>query len=195
MLGVVTCRCYLHVFAERGEVGLLLGNLLLQLQKLLLLALADGVVLVCLLAALEGITVMSELVSVLHRRDAALVAYPWPPVLGGAPVSPADMALAVTLKARREMGVAARPRRGAFTRAWRYMMDGYGWGFAMVQAREYVSVVCLTQRLASDECQALVVLYTGCFYQDWRRRRKTYSGCGNESIGSIGCDRMKLRAT
>lgn len=42
-------------------------------------------------------------------------------------MSPSFMARAVTLKARREIGVAARPRRGAFTRDWRNMMDGWLW--------------------------------------------------------------------
>lgn len=43
---------------ELLQVGLLLGELLLELQQLLLLAHPDGVVLVGLLALLEGVTVM-----------------------------------------------------------------------------------------------------------------------------------------
>lgn len=44
-----------HVIRELLQVRLLLGQLLLELQKLLLLTLADGVVLVGLLALLEGV--------------------------------------------------------------------------------------------------------------------------------------------
>lgn len=44
-----------HVIRELLQVRLLLGQLLLELQQLFLLALADGVVLVGLLALLEGI--------------------------------------------------------------------------------------------------------------------------------------------
>lgn len=45
----------LHVLAQSLEVRLLLGELLLELEQLLLLALLDGVVLVGLLAPLEGV--------------------------------------------------------------------------------------------------------------------------------------------
>jgi hypothetical protein len=51
MLGKVSS----HVIRELLEVCLLLGQLLLQLQQLLLLAHADGIVLVGTLTALEGI--------------------------------------------------------------------------------------------------------------------------------------------
>lgn len=44
-----------HVIRELLQVRLLLGQLLLELQKLLLLTQADGVVLVGLLALLEGV--------------------------------------------------------------------------------------------------------------------------------------------
>jgi hypothetical protein len=44
-----------HVIRELLQVRLLLGQLLLELEELLLLALADGVVLVGLLALLEGV--------------------------------------------------------------------------------------------------------------------------------------------
>lgn len=44
-----------HVIRELLQMRLLLGQLLLELQKLLLLTLADGVVLVGLLALLEGV--------------------------------------------------------------------------------------------------------------------------------------------
>lgn len=47
----------LHVLGEALEVLLLLLELLLELNELLLLALADGVVLVGLLSSLEGVTV------------------------------------------------------------------------------------------------------------------------------------------
>lgn len=46
-----------HVLGQRVEVCLLLGQLLLQLEELLLLALADGVVLRRALALLEGVAV------------------------------------------------------------------------------------------------------------------------------------------
>lgn len=46
-----------HVLGELLEVGLLLGKLLLELEELLLLALADGHVLRSLLSALEGVSV------------------------------------------------------------------------------------------------------------------------------------------
>jgi hypothetical protein len=45
-----------HVLGQTLEVLLLLLELLLELEKLLLLTLADGVVLAGLLAALEGVT-------------------------------------------------------------------------------------------------------------------------------------------
>lgn len=44
------------MLGETAEVGLLLGELLLELQELLLLALADSVILAGALAALESIT-------------------------------------------------------------------------------------------------------------------------------------------
>ena len=44
-----------------------------------------------------------------------MVTYPWPPVLGGAPTSPAAMARTVVEKAR-ETGVAT-PREGILVRA------------------------------------------------------------------------------
>jgi hypothetical protein len=50
---------------EAVEVLLLLLELLLESQELLLLALADGVVLVSLFAALESITVLYIRVSIL----------------------------------------------------------------------------------------------------------------------------------
>lgn len=46
----------LHVIRKSLEVLLLLAKLLLELEELLLLALADGKVLVGLLAALESVT-------------------------------------------------------------------------------------------------------------------------------------------
>jgi hypothetical protein len=46
------------VIGELLEVGLLLVELLPELEEPLLLALSDGEVLVCLLAALEGISVL-----------------------------------------------------------------------------------------------------------------------------------------
>lgn len=44
-----------HVLGEAVEVALLLDELLLELNELLLLALADGVILVGLLPSLEGV--------------------------------------------------------------------------------------------------------------------------------------------
>lgn len=62
-----------HVLGEALEVLLLLLELLLELNELLLLALADGVVLVGLLSSLEGVTVEQRLGSIdvlLMRIDA-----------------------------------------------------------------------------------------------------------------------------
>lgn len=50
-----------------------------------------------------------------------MVTYPWPPVFGGAPVSPAPMARRVVEKAREEMG-AARAREGILVRDWRNIL-------------------------------------------------------------------------
>lgn len=59
------CHCkradnHLHRLSQLGEVLVLLIELLLQSLQTLLLALTDGVVLVGLLAALEGITVSAR---------------------------------------------------------------------------------------------------------------------------------------
>lgn len=96
------------------EVLLLLGESLLELKELLLLALANGVVLGGALAALEGVTVRSILSEypksrLIHGRQRPFpriesFAYPWPPVLRGAPVSPSAMARAVVEKAAARMG-------------------------------------------------------------------------------------------
>lgn len=51
-----TTRQDVHVLGQTLEVLLLLLELLLELEKLLLLTLADGVVFAGLLAALEGVT-------------------------------------------------------------------------------------------------------------------------------------------
>lgn len=51
------------------EVGLLLVELLPQLEEPLLLALADGVVLAGLFAALEGVSVFCERWSARHRSS------------------------------------------------------------------------------------------------------------------------------
>jgi hypothetical protein len=112
-----------HVLGEAVEVLLLLLELGLKLQKLLTLTAANGVVLVSLLAALEGIAgegraLVSGLMNHWNRCDQQLVTidtvllwfmftYPWPPALGGAPVSPAAMARALVTK------VALRGRRAA----------------------------------------------------------------------------------
>ena len=49
-----------HVVGELLEMHLLLIELLAELQKLLLLALADGVVLLGTLTALESISIFAE---------------------------------------------------------------------------------------------------------------------------------------
>lgn len=106
------------------EVILLLLDLLAQREELLLLGLADEHFLLGALASLEGVTMQS--VSLLwwwwflgyrgkgggvclseQRRDVpeadrGAMTYPKPPVLGGAPVSPAPRARAVVVKAARE---------------------------------------------------------------------------------------------
>lgn len=126
---------------ELLQMGLLLGDLLLHLQKLLLLALADGVVLGGLFALLEGVARERGMVSLefLHcmrmgggsfghagsgwRRACGEVplpgelpavqaggswTYPGPPILGGAPVSPADMTRVVVVKAARDARATGR---------------------------------------------------------------------------------------
>lgn len=107
------------------EVILLLLDLLAEREELLLLGLADEHFLLGALASLEGVTMKS--VSLLwwflgykrgrgeaegvclsgQRRDVpgggpGAMTYPKPPVLGGAPVSPAPRARAVVVKAARE---------------------------------------------------------------------------------------------
>lgn len=90
------------------EVLLLLGEALPELQELLLLALADGVILVGLLAALEGVSVRScQRPSRCSSLGTEVSAHPWPPVLEGAPVSPSAMARAVVLKVARSGRKAA----------------------------------------------------------------------------------------
>ncbi len=99
-----------HVTGQLRQMGLLLGQLLLELHELLLLALPDGPVLGGPLALLEGITAYPRRhVSIQHTstslrcdgRSAVGMgkAYDWP-VLGGEPVSPSDMRRAVVVKAR-----------------------------------------------------------------------------------------------
>ena len=57
MVGRGTVRGGLHVVRQLLQVGLLLGQLLLELLELLLLTLADREVLAGALAPLEGVTV------------------------------------------------------------------------------------------------------------------------------------------
>lgn len=59
----MTRLVHIHVLGEAIEVLTLLVELLAERKKLLLLALADGVILVGLLAALEGITTRDERLS------------------------------------------------------------------------------------------------------------------------------------
>lgn len=104
------------MLGEALEVLLLLLELLLELNELLLLALADGVVLVGLLSSLEGVTVGQRLGSIdvlVMRIDANPSAaggrkgtYPGPPVLGGAPVAPSVMTRGVVEKHRTGRKVA-----------------------------------------------------------------------------------------
>lgn len=116
------------MLGETIKVLLLLGELVLELEKLLLLTLADGELLGGTLAALEGITTITiQLALVMTRepserplvaggvaRDVLLlsglerrVTNPWPPALGGAPVSPSAMARAVVVKVARSGRKAA----------------------------------------------------------------------------------------
>lgn len=94
------------MLGQAVEVLLLLSELLLELQELLLLALADSVVLVGLLSSLESITDRECQHGDRGREpivfnDAVFETYPAPPILGGAPVSPSAIARAVVLKQRR----------------------------------------------------------------------------------------------
>ncbi|KAB8302519.1 hypothetical protein EYC80_005911 [Monilinia laxa] len=58
----------IHVVLEFLQVITLLGNFLLQLQELLILALADGVILIGLFALGEGISGQCVLVSELQMQ-------------------------------------------------------------------------------------------------------------------------------
>ena len=103
------------------QVSLLLGKLLLELQQLLLLTLADGVVLGGTLTSLEGVAGKRALaIASLISRSLEVCClreimgsqrrgetHAWP-VLGGAPVSPSAMVRAETVKVR--MGVASAGR-------------------------------------------------------------------------------------
>lgn len=89
------------MLGELVQVGLLLLELLLQLQELLLLALADGVVLGSLLAAGEGVTSMLAFsVSVPDLSPGSAYEVPVP---RGAPVSPSAMRMALVAKVRAVM--------------------------------------------------------------------------------------------
>lgn len=62
------------------------------------------------------------------KRDGCSLAYPWPPVLGGAPVSPSAMARAVVLK------VARRGSRAALlVRVVRSIVGSEGFSFFSTQ--------------------------------------------------------------
>lgn len=122
----------LHVIAQLLEVFLLLRQLLLDLQELRLLALSDRVILVGLLAALEGITVQAEgrrvskgtippPLSPSLLTEAGRLGHYLPPVARGAPVSPADMARHVVMKVRRTAWL-----REALTMDCRYMFNSWG---------------------------------------------------------------------
>ena len=63
MVGRGTVRGGVHVVRQLLQVGLLLGQLLLELLELLLLALADREVLAGALASLEGVAVEGVVVS------------------------------------------------------------------------------------------------------------------------------------
>lgn len=58
-----------HVLGEAVEVALLLDELLLELNELLLLALADGVILVGLLPSLEGVA--ERMISTVREQSIA----------------------------------------------------------------------------------------------------------------------------
>lgn len=61
---------FIHVVLELLQVITLLGDFLLQLQELLVLALADGVILIGLFALGEGVSGRCVLVSELQLRRA-----------------------------------------------------------------------------------------------------------------------------
>lgn len=120
---------------EALKVLLLLLKLLLELLELLPLALTNSHVLAGAFTALEGVAVSGKFRSVIdialastddrapglsmivfctpentsHRPlfGGGNATHPWPPVLGGAPVSPAAMARAVVVKAARRGRKAA----------------------------------------------------------------------------------------
>jgi hypothetical protein len=112
-----------HVVAQLLQVQLLVLDLLLELEKLLLLALSDGVVFASPLATLEGITAVDRLSAmalsdwhgplsgyISHIRgygETVEAAYPWPPAFGGAPTSPSAMVRNVVEMARRYDGIAS----------------------------------------------------------------------------------------
>ena len=104
-----------HVLGQTVEVLLLLGKFLLKLNELLLLALADGIVLGSALSSLEGITAREGSASASEAMGnsrgsvagAEAETHPWPPVLGGEPVSPRPMARVVVLKEARRGRKAA----------------------------------------------------------------------------------------
>jgi hypothetical protein len=91
-----------HRFLQLLEVLLLISELLLQLQELLFFALLDGIVLVGLLALLKGVTINNCLSASSNDHSGAWETYPWPPVLGGAPVSPPAMTRVLVVKAARD---------------------------------------------------------------------------------------------
>jgi len=99
-----------HILLELLDVGMGVGQSLLELQELLLLALADSEVLLGLLTLLESITAVRERRvsqtkrNVLQRQQSYdgrdRETYPWPPVGRIAPVSPAPMAREVVANVR-----------------------------------------------------------------------------------------------
>ena len=108
---------------ELLEVSLLLVELLPQLEELLLLALPDGVVLLRLLTSLEGVSVLGLRTGQLGGvwGEILRTTHPWPPVLGGAPVSPAPMRRAEVAKVR-----LASAGRTALVMVVRSMLAGLG---------------------------------------------------------------------
>ena len=130
------------------QVSLLLGKLLLELQQLLLLTLADGVVLGGTLTSLEGVagkralaiaSLISRILEVCCLREimgpqGRGETHAWP-VLGGAPVSPSAMVRAETVKVRMGVASAGRVSLLLLRKDWRSIFAasfgcmGYAGGF------------------------------------------------------------------
>lgn len=101
----------IHVLGETVKVLLLLLELLLELNELLLLTLADSVILAGLLTSLESITKETSvrIAQSQNQLDFGFETHPEPPVGRGAPVAPSVMT----------RGVVEKHRMGRKAAAWR----------------------------------------------------------------------------